>query len=748
MDIFACAGRTSTAPAAVRSTSGPSVPATRRISRYNRVKGFCVGGGALGNDRSARPGASLRGSVQFPHTRRGIIRVCALGGDDEDDDAAFDANFGDIDRLAAEAEAAADGEDDDAGDDDPDATLMSFGSQKVVEFGLSGRPLYVCQSIWWLRLSQLKTYPPDVDDVRDIARRSGLTTKAVQKWFADALDHYHGLSLVDKANYDVEAQVKLDRMEALIVRLGTEKPGLFDGRDDEPVNVAAPWKEEGKLDRDEQEKLTLKDPLYIAMDALPDVMAKEAAEAKLEKDTEEGLDDDAIARIPQDGSAEQPFLINPYSNSKVGSWSIVKKVGPPTAFEDSIDWLESGGWEALPDHEIASAVDGGSLKFVGVSDQTIEGSRDRLDIAMPSNADSLAVAEEIDSDGILREAVRHIGDLSRKPLHKLTIGEELEGEIVSVELYHGALVDCGCETDGLIPISENDWPDLVDTLTTGTKVKVKVKALYEKWWRFRFPIELDVLTPNVGHLIKTHPHEDGPPINIYSGETVPYANMDAGRPLDKFFEVSDVDDEEEERLRVQAISEWVDEKMAETEKTTKKKGNRMQRVLAAAKAAAAAAADEKSAANQIPVDEDEEDARGMSDGGAAQALDTGDGLRGIGERTEEMIAAEEEEEEAALFGGEKTVVPSVVGRKEDPDAVEEGEDDEEDDTAADENFDGNVNPEAEDTRGGVVTSADDLTASSVDYEDDDEGEDDDDEATGSKPKKASVDDDDDENEDE
>ena len=110
----------------------------------------------------------------------------------------------------------------------------------------------------------------------------------------------------------------------------------------------------------------------------------------------------------------------------MGSWSIVKKVGPPTAFEDSIDWLESGGWEALPDHEIASAVDGGSLKFVGVSDQTIEGSRDRLDIAMPSNADSLAVAEEIDSDGILREAVRHIGDLSRKPLHKLTIGEELE----------------------------------------------------------------------------------------------------------------------------------------------------------------------------------------------------------------------------------------------------------------------------------------------------------------------------------
>ena len=43
------------------------------------------------------------------------------------------------------------------------------------------------------------------------------------------------------------------------------------------------------------------------------------------------------------------------------------------------------------------------------------------------------------------------------------------------------------ETDGLIPISEDDWPDLVDTLTMGTKVKVKVKAVHERWWRFRFP---------------------------------------------------------------------------------------------------------------------------------------------------------------------------------------------------------------------------------------------------------------------
>ena len=119
-----------------------------------------VGGGApIGTERPARPGASTRGFVRFPRTYRGISMVRALGGEDDDDDAGFDANFGDIDGLAAEAEAAAEGDDVDVGDDDPDARLMSYGNQKVVEFGLSGRPLYVCQSIWWLRLSQLKTYP-------------------------------------------------------------------------------------------------------------------------------------------------------------------------------------------------------------------------------------------------------------------------------------------------------------------------------------------------------------------------------------------------------------------------------------------------------------------------------------------------------------------------------------------------------------------------------------------------------------
>jgi hypothetical protein len=32
------------------------------------------------------------------------------------------------------------------------------------------------------------------------------------------------------------------------------------------------------------------------------------------------LDDEMIARIPQDGSADRPFIVNPYNNAKSGTW--------------------------------------------------------------------------------------------------------------------------------------------------------------------------------------------------------------------------------------------------------------------------------------------------------------------------------------------------------------------------------------------------------------------------------------------
>ena len=117
------------------------------------------------------------------------------------------------------------------------------------------------------------------------------------------------------------------------------------------------------------------------------------------------------------------------------------------------------------------------------------------------------MAEEVSSDGIQRDARKFVGDTSKTRLHDLKVGTELEGTIIAQELYHGALVDCGCEADGLITISETEWPGVRDKLFLGAKVRVKITAVHQKWWRFRFPIELSVVDPNVGHLITMHPHD-------------------------------------------------------------------------------------------------------------------------------------------------------------------------------------------------------------------------------------------------
>ena len=297
------------------------------------------------------------------------------------------------------------------------------------------------------------------------------------------------------------------------------------------------------------------------------------------------------------------------------------------------------------------------------------------------------------------------------------------------ELYHGALVDVGCETDALIPVCEAEWGGVRAALAVGAKVKVRVAAIRPKWWRFRFPIELEVLEPDVASLIPTHPHGEGPPINIYSGESVPFAHWDADRPLDRFVRLAEEDQEQELARRREEISAWVDEKLAEDDgKVKKSTRDRMQRVRA--RAAAAAEAKAKEGALVAPTDEYDDD--GPADGGAADALAMPDSsLRTMASQREEMIAAEEEEEEA-LFGDEPQSPDAAMGSmargREDPDAVEEGDgDDDAVDTSADDNFAMNLNPEAEDTRGGMLKGVDDIQAKPEDFDDDDEGDDDDDE---------------------
>jgi len=206
------------------------------------------------SSRVSRP--TVGGGAQNSRSRRPNVVPAARADEDDFDD---DEGFGDIDRLAAE-----DDEKPPTGgtairdsDVSTEQRLMNIGVNEVVEFGLSGRPLYVCQSMWWLRLSQLKTYAPEAGDVRDMARRSGLTERTVHKWFNDALDFYHALPLAQKATYSIECDAKLKKLEELTGQLGTDDLLVFRGRDDDPVFMDAPWNEDGLLSLEEQEALTL-----------------------------------------------------------------------------------------------------------------------------------------------------------------------------------------------------------------------------------------------------------------------------------------------------------------------------------------------------------------------------------------------------------------------------------------------------------------------------------------------------------
>ena len=133
-----------------------------------------AGGGAFervsGWTTSARAtDASAPRHTSYGHRPRDRHVASALSEDGIDDDDVDDADddeemsFGDIDRLASAAESKRR-----AGDTGTDTGVVAAnpGKNDLVEFGLTGRPLFVCQSIWWLRLSQLKTYPPNDSEVR------------------------------------------------------------------------------------------------------------------------------------------------------------------------------------------------------------------------------------------------------------------------------------------------------------------------------------------------------------------------------------------------------------------------------------------------------------------------------------------------------------------------------------------------------------------------------------------------------
>ncbi|GMH40319.1 hypothetical protein BSKO_08223 [Bryopsis sp. KO-2023] len=118
---------------------------------------------------------------------------------------------------------------------------------------------------------------------------------------------------------------------------------------------------------------------------------------------------------------------------------------------------------------------------------------------------------------------------NRIPLSKFEPGQVLEGEIVEIWLHHGARVDIGCEYDGLIFVQEEIWSDLSlqKKLWPGEKVKVKVYKTYNPEI-FRWPIHLEVLQPDIMHLLT--PPETWPTPCDLTGKSFEEAMRLSGRP--------------------------------------------------------------------------------------------------------------------------------------------------------------------------------------------------------------------------
>lgn len=79
-------------------------------------------------------------------------------------------------------------------------------------------------------------------------------------------------------------------------------------------------------------------------------------------------------------------------------------------------------------------------------------------------------------------------------------GQICIGKVVTLHLHQGAFVDIGCVHDGWVPIKGNDWYWIRHHVKVGMRVVVEVLAKREPY-RFRFPIELRFVYPNIDHLI-------------------------------------------------------------------------------------------------------------------------------------------------------------------------------------------------------------------------------------------------------
>lgn len=107
-------------------------------------------------------------------------------------------------------------------------------------------------------------------------------------------------------------------------------------------------------------------------------------------------------------------------------------------------------------------------------------------------------------------------------------GQICAGKVTTLHLYQGAFVDIGGVYDGWVPIKRNDWYWIRHHIKVGMPVIVEILAKRDPY-RFRFPIEMRFVDPNIDHLIFNR--FDFPPIFHHDEDTNPdELRRDCGRP--------------------------------------------------------------------------------------------------------------------------------------------------------------------------------------------------------------------------
>ncbi|CAH9088047.1 unnamed protein product [Cuscuta epithymum] len=107
-------------------------------------------------------------------------------------------------------------------------------------------------------------------------------------------------------------------------------------------------------------------------------------------------------------------------------------------------------------------------------------------------------------------------------------GQICAGKVTAIHLYQGAFVDIGGVHDGWVPIKRNDWFWIRHHINVGMHVIVELLVKRDPY-RFRFPIEMRFVDPNIDHL--TFNRFDFAPIFHREEDTNPdELRRESGRP--------------------------------------------------------------------------------------------------------------------------------------------------------------------------------------------------------------------------